>query len=115
MVSRVTLVLYWPADDGSIRVRIPLANALVVLSSTAEDGEIESRLGGDSLSAKFRSGVLIFWRIRVNRQEERLPEPKVEQAPEFWWAKGRPVVPSSQIMTLQIISSIYLYDNSITP
>nr|CAD7594779.1 unnamed protein product [Timema genevievae] len=40
-LANALVVLSSTAEDGEIEVRISLANALVVLSSTAEDGEIE--------------------------------------------------------------------------
>nr|CAD7570702.1 unnamed protein product [Timema californicum] len=44
VVGNVLVVLSSTAEDWEIEVRISLANALVVLSSTAEDGEIEVRI-----------------------------------------------------------------------
>nr|CAD7570453.1 unnamed protein product [Timema californicum] len=43
-LANAIVVLSSTAEDGEIEVRISLANALVVLSSTAEDGEIEVRI-----------------------------------------------------------------------
>nr|CAD7409815.1 unnamed protein product [Timema cristinae] len=43
-LANALVVLSSTAEDGEIEVRISLANALVVLSSTAEDGEIEVRI-----------------------------------------------------------------------
>nr|CAD7412048.1 unnamed protein product [Timema cristinae] len=46
--ANALVVLSSTAEDGEIEVRISLANALVVLSSTAEDGEIEVRISTTS-------------------------------------------------------------------
>nr|CAD7588492.1 unnamed protein product [Timema genevievae] len=43
-LANALVVLSSTTEDGEIEVRISLANALVVLSSTAEDGEIEVRI-----------------------------------------------------------------------
>nr|CAD7598998.1 unnamed protein product [Timema genevievae] len=43
-LANALVVLSPTAEDGEIEVRISLANALVVLSSTAKDGEIEIRI-----------------------------------------------------------------------
>nr|CAD7575822.1 unnamed protein product [Timema californicum] len=43
-MANALVVLSSTAEDGEIEVRISLANALVVLSSAAEDGEIEVRI-----------------------------------------------------------------------
>nr|CAD7405700.1 unnamed protein product [Timema cristinae] len=43
-LANALVVLSSTAEDGEIEVRISLANAHVVLSSTAEDGEIEVRI-----------------------------------------------------------------------
>nr|CAD7397014.1 unnamed protein product [Timema cristinae] len=43
-LAKAIVVLSSTAEDGEIEVRISLANALVVLISTAEDGEIEVRI-----------------------------------------------------------------------
>nr|CAD7257775.1 unnamed protein product [Timema shepardi] len=43
-LANALVVLSSTAEDGEIEVRISFANALVVLSSTAEDGEIEVRI-----------------------------------------------------------------------
>nr|CAD7573187.1 unnamed protein product [Timema californicum] len=43
-LANALVVLSSTAEDGEIEVRISLANALVVLSSTAEDGEIKVRI-----------------------------------------------------------------------
>nr|CAD7576778.1 unnamed protein product [Timema californicum] len=59
-LANALVVLSSTAEDGEIEVRISLANALVVLScSTAEDGEIEVRISVGA-SAKSSHSTLAF-------------------------------------------------------
>nr|CAD7265825.1 unnamed protein product [Timema shepardi] len=65
-LANALVVLSSTAEDGEIEVRISLANALVVLScSTAEDGEIEVRISVGIVTDILNTlqGVIIFFLV----------------------------------------------------
>nr|CAD7453235.1 unnamed protein product [Timema tahoe] len=59
-LANALVVLSSTAEDGEIKVRNSLANALVVLSSTAEDGEIKVRnsASANELEAETKDGLV---------------------------------------------------------